>query len=490
MCKGFSPNYDKISKYTTGDIGIAEKLNNLAMLDIISSAPELEDKIKQNMQLIPGFGLNALEKTIISSMMESLGPITKLSEGLLELMSGVEYAVVKIIGGIDPSGIDGSFTNMLNKKGIKKYPTKIFLLKTNLKQESVSPTKADLNGYSYYNKWPYVLDEGSLITTNLKLNDKYLNTLNTEDKESNTNIIINNSKIDFNNYSQKRTDLLKPVFVKHKIKYNSNDISIDPEKTYNITFKQDGDYLLYYADMNDDKKSSSGYMSIDLLAVPGIISDKVISPIQDKITDAIITCENIISKPVDFLTEIINIKLKEHCKFLGIKNDTNNTLHKLIYSGEKCLIDGFSSINLLNFKFGLGIKNGDVSSEEQNTEQPFMSTILNFIKLPIEIIVGIVKVIKKMLGTIIDPTKILDTFNDFITFKWLTDLLSIDKLYSFLGATDGTYKTIPFFKNNLKDSFLIKALKSLLQLVQEFFNAFIGIIEAIFCIPIPQIKLV
>ena len=491
MCKGFSPNVEKLSKFSTGSLGIAAKLNNLAMADLINKAPEFKEQIESKMKLIPGMGLDALEKTIISSMLDSMGPITKVSEALLEVFAGVEQIIPKITGGYDPSSDPNSFTSSKNKKDNSKYPTTIFLLKT-INGEIEKPNSDDLKNKFYVNDWIYSSNLQDYINKNLKYNEKYLNSLSPDKKESTKNNFILSYTDKFNKLKNKTT-YFDIVFLKDKVKFNNKDIIIDIESSYTITItetKNETETILTFIAVKKQTNSinGNGFITPNLLEIPSLIEEKLIDPIQDKLLDAIILCEKVIEKPVEFLLEILTKKLEEHCKFLNLKDDLNNPIRPLIYFNNKCLLDGYSFIKFGNLKLGLGLKDGKISVEEQDKENPFLSTILNFLKLPIEIIIGIIKAIKKMLEDIVLPTKILDTYNNFITFKWLTDLISFEKLMTFLGSTDGTAKTIPFFGGvNLDGSFLIDAIKKLLDMIVEFFNALIGIIEAIFCFKMPQI---
>lgn len=491
MCKGFSPNAEKLAAFGTGSIGIAEKLNNIAILSLINQAPDFKDQIESKMKLIPGMGLDALEKTIISSMLESLGPITKISDTLLELFSGVEQIIPKIIGGFDPSSDPNSFTSARNKKNNTKYPPTIFLLKTK-NGEIEKPNSDDLKDKFYINDWIYSTNLQDYINKNLKYNEKYLNSLSPDKKESTKNNFILSYTDKFNKLKSK-TQYFDIVFLKDKVKYNNKDITIDIESSYNITTtetKNGIETILTFVAVKKQTATTSGngYITPNLLEIPDLIDEKLIDPIQDKLLDAIALCLKIIENPIEFLLEIITKKLEEHCKFLNLQDDLNNPLRALIYFNDKCLLDGYSFIKFGNLKLGLGLKNGKINTEEQDKENTFLSTVLNFLKLPIEIIIGIIKAINSMLEDIVIPTKILDTYNNFITFKWLTDLISFDKLMKFLGSTDGTAETLPFFNgSNLNGSFLADATKKLLNMIVEFFNALIGIIEAIFCFKMPQI---
>lgn len=125
---------------------------------------------------------------------------------------------------------------------------------------------------------------------------------------------------------------------------------------------------------------------------------------------------------------------------------------------------------LFSFGVKMDITNGNgfklITSKEPSTdftkpadvkEQPILGMILNFIKLPFETLFKIIMWILDWLKRIINPFKMIKAIIDFLTFKWLRDILGKRSLLNILGIPDPA-----IFENQMKKLFteLSKAAKN------------------------------
>lgn len=143
-------------------------------------------------------------------------------------------------------------------------------------------------------------------------------------------------------------------------------------------------------------------------------------------------------------------------------NDTNEQKHS--YSGPQIGVDNPKPIFPLDgqalaefgkgafgrslFSFGVELNAGEIKTitkkkenPDQNKpaktkEQPIFNMILNFVKLPFEIIFKIFKFIIDWIKKLLNPTKIPAAIAEFISFKWLLDILGKKSIFEILGLQD------------------------------------------------------
>jgi hypothetical protein len=96
------------------------------------------------------------------------------------------------------------------------------------------------------------------------------------------------------------------------------------------------------------------------------------------------------------------------------------------------------------FSFGVNIQTTNIDKpiemikelKEGVKQQPIISVILSFIKLPFEVIFKIFMWIINWVKKLLNPMKIAAAIKEFITFKWLFDIISKDSLFKMLGMVE------------------------------------------------------
>jgi hypothetical protein len=100
----FDFDIKKLQDFSSGDVGIAQKLHEATQKIITSFIKDEEQKqlfIKLN-KPDKKSGFFAMEKTAISSMMESQKPFVDIIKICLELFGEIDVVVKKLIGGSNP----------------------------------------------------------------------------------------------------------------------------------------------------------------------------------------------------------------------------------------------------------------------------------------------------------------------------------------------------------------------------------------------------
>ncbi len=99
--------------------------------------------------------------------------------------------------------------------------------------------------------------------------------------------------------------------------------------------------------------------------------------------------------------------------------------------------------------FGVELKNGefksitkksnnDFNKMPDNREHSVFNVILNFVKLPFEILFKIFKWILKWIKKLLVPPKIPAALAEFLSFSWLLEILGKDSIFQILGMKDAT----------------------------------------------------
>lgn len=258
-----------------------------------------------------------------------------------------------------------------------------------------------------------------------------------------------------------------------KIKDAAGEVELDLEEDYNVevfysyTYKRHVVHALLKPELRPGpvngssgnsatrRPGTSPYFPIPLKAP--ILLIKLVAPIiTSKLIPALTTISEIIANPATFLLPLVMMKLKEHFEWFdpSIKflPDTD-PLKQKYFSNGVFLMDGAASLTLLGATLTVGLKNAIPFSrttpiQPGEKEQPMLKTVLGIVKMPIEILVGILKSFMDLLKKLFNPAKIVKAVADFVTFKWLIDLLSPDGILTLLGAQPGKPETIPFFKSS------------------------------------------
>jgi hypothetical protein len=209
-----------------------------------------------------------------------------------------------------------------------------------------------------------------------------------------------------------------------------------------------------------------------------------------KLIPVITAFSELMSNPVKFIGDIMMSKLKEHFVMFdpALKSKpAEDPTRKKYWSGDKFVLDGVASIDAGLMKITLGLKDGLPTFKVGSTqpgpnvkEQPILKQVANIVALPINLLKGILDEFKSLLKNLFNIPKLPGVVSDFITFKWIKDLLSLPSLLKFLGANgnlnDGTFK-IPFL--DIPSAGAVEAvpqmIKAFLKMIVAFLNGFIQI---------------
>lgn len=107
------------------------------------------------------------------------------------------------------------------------------------------------------------------------------------------------------------------------------------------------------------------------------------------------------------------------------------------------VLDGKASAKILIADVGLKSENGQVKiatpSDIKNSkvkDQPILKFILNLIKMPFDIMKKIIDFFIGFVKKLLNPFTLLQAMIDFVTFKWLIDILNPKRVTSVLGTVD------------------------------------------------------
>jgi len=192
---------------------------------------------------------------------------------------------------------------------------------------------------------------------------------------------------------------------------------------------------------------------IQILTNPMKLADLVFLIITDKLSqlfDMFDTKFN--KKSAQDKKNMINDKLagaasKYHYKSVSMKSPIN-------------VSDGKKHVEIFGFFIGMASINGELKLyyrkkiyEEETKDLPehsLLNFILKLIKLPFDIIEKIIKFLIDLIKKLVNPLTLLQTLIDFITFKWLLDILmaAITAIAALLAGNFDMYDKILQSKNS------------------------------------------
>jgi hypothetical protein len=116
------------------------------------------------------------------------------------------------------------------------------------------------------------------------------------------------------------------------------------------------------------------------------------------------------------------------------------------------------------FTFGVNINITNISKPiefiskrlDSVKEQPIITMILNFIKMPFEVIFKIFMWVIKWVKKLLNPIKIPGAIKEFISFKWLFDILGKNGLFSILGMLEPNVDFIKKLLNGVKNKEILR----------------------------------
>lgn len=512
------------------------------ILASITDAKQLET-FKQNSKLPDSSGFKSLEKTTISTMMESFKPMIDLALAALELLSAAEIFVGKAFTGVNPYAVADSFSagkasatqqmaalsaaslaSPSSRTATAELPDQVLFGAYDLVGNSIQPTVAEQAGLIYFGNWPLVHSLAAYTDARLAEIAPALGTMSAPDRndmEQSTRDCAAQAWADITQngplftWRMDQTPLpplemppaLKAHLPSRKVQIGGLYVEIAPEDDYDVVVIRDAVAGRIYLRGNvkpaakiaaqgaaaavPPAPDTSPYVPNPVKA-PILLVKLVVPAITKKLVPAITALQTLLSDPANFLLQIAMTKLGEHIEFFdpAIKSlpDTDPKRQQY-YSGNTFLLDGVASISLGGFNLTLGIKDGlpfgnTNPPDPDAKDQPMLKAIINMIKMPIEFIKGVVKAFLDLMKKLANPANVAQAITDFITFQWVLDLLKPDNVIVFLGAQPGQPDTIPFFQGaSFTADQVTDIIKQMLKMVQEMINAFISMPCDIFNLP-------
>lgn len=531
--KPFAFDVDKLNKFISGDIGIADAIYKLQITPILNSITDSQSKNQFIKLSAPNkkSGLWATEKTIVSTMLETHKPVIELIKICLELFGSLEYTIAILLGGSNPLNDTNSFSGAFaaNKAKMSTFKTGMEPSAIPPGPEPVPPPTIflgqwqrdlptgnvySLNGQPQHNEfttghyWPqyqsyneFYNEEQTKLQTSIK--DVPLDMQPDIINGRNDSIGSEWSDMQSKNQTSKNYDSMLGIiniskyYKPQEVQYLNKTVEIDIEENYDVVINrtvpsttQESFYI--YAKLKPELTATGSNTKAQPELFPGgqtlkaikTFLKKVLPIIIKKLIPVIVAFEKLMSKPAEFIGNILMTKLKEHFEMFDPSIKGTPAGDKF-WSGDKFVMDGIAAIDVGILKMTLGLKNGlptfKTGTAPSNTkEQPILKMVANLAALPINFLKGILDAFKELLKKIFKVLTLPQTYADFITFKWIKDLLALPKLLEFVGASgslsDGTFK-IPLFEipkaGNL--SLVPDMFKAFMKMIVMIFNGFITI---------------
>lgn len=380
--------------------------------------------------------------------------------------------------------IDGIRSVVLNKSLNKKFVSDFYStsknsnLYHNIKLFSISSIKESLVSNNYTSETGTILADLNNIPEPLNLSD-YSKTLH--------------STIDIDESNGLKEGVifqgLDTRFINIKTFYLIEAIKKDTDGLAYINGKKNPDEKKNSLTNDTNKNQKEWYGLLDKFGIFSQISSKLIPLIARKMIPLLIKIIKTITNPKKIKDLILSIvidesvsKVPKHFKYLQkkelekakkhkVKKDFDNSKKSnLVYDepqtgkdnpvpihtmdGQAFIGFGKGSIGKDIISFGCALEAGELKSisklEDGKKDHNVFNIILNFIKLPFEVILKIFKWILDWVKKLLNPAKIAQAFIEFLSFEWLKNILGKDSLLSILGMAD-VESIISGMKGFLKD---------------------------------------
>jgi len=548
----FAFDINKLNNFVNGDIGIADAIMKAQFAPIASSIKTPQDKAVFDKASTPNkkSGIHAMEKTVISSMLESQKPLIELAKICLELFGSVEYVVKVLIGGSnplnDPNSMIASFKS--NKKDMDKMktgfekteqppnneipplPNVIYLGKYRRNQPTgdvnALNTEPENSEFWLTRYWPQYQNYDEFYNEEVTSLQQSIATLDQGMQQEITDNRLESIADEWSEMSEEFQlkgqvpDNISRYFKIITTTYLNNEIVIDIENDYDVKVTkkiednlQDIENPYYFEDFYltatikpevANKTSTAqpkNFPGGNLVKAVRQFIKATVPIIIKKLIPFITAFTTLMSDPVKFLGDILMTKLKEHFEMFdpAIKGTPAGDKY---WSGDKFVLDGVAAIGAGIFNITLGLKNGiptfKVGKEKvEGPEQPILKQVANIVAMPINMLKGILDFFTGLITKLFKVQELPKTIEDFLSFKWIKDLLSLEKLLEFLGAKDGDITKIPFLSiPQGADASLVKGMiEAFLKMIIQFINGFITIpntilnIELVPSIPLDKLKI-
>lgn len=553
----FAFDVEKLNRFVNGDIGIADTIHKAQIAPILSAIPTKKDKdiFTKLQEPNRAAGMWAIEKTIISSMLDSQKPFIELIKICLEMFGALEYTVRVLTGGPNPLNDANSFAgaNAANKDKMSTFktgmepepippgeepvpPGLIFLGKyyRNNALGNVTPINSGPEKGEFYPGF-YWEQYQSFQQFNISEDAKLQKQIADVPEDIKPDIISGRfesigdewSEMESENQLRKKFNLefgpgnnLFKYFIPTKVQYLNKEVEVDIEEDYDVsvikTSSVDNNGAIYqdfyiYATIKPDAGPPGPGKQAQPLVFPGnnlvlavkAFLKRALPVIIKKLIPVIVALQKLMTKPVEFVGGIMMEKLKEYFEMfdtaLKSKPESDEKRNKY-WSGDKFVMDGVATLDVGLMKITMGLKDGlptfKVGKDDlppDTKEQPILKTVANLVALPINFLKGILDSFKNLLKNLFKIQKLPSTVSDFITFKWVKDLMSMEKMLEFLGAKNGDLSTIPFLSIPKVGAVQLvpDMIKAFLKMIVHFLNGFIGIpntimnVELVPKIPVP-----
>lgn len=547
----FAFDIEKLNNFINGNLGIADAIHIAQISPLLDKCQTQQDKEIFTKLQNPNknTGLWSVEKSFISTSLETQKPYIELIKIALELFGHLQMTTTLLTGGQNPLNSTNGFLNVFNqnKDQMSKFKTGYEQNFKSIQEDFIKPDRIFLmtiyqnntNGDYYVgnpdnpnnftkvnrpnNQWPQYSSFDSFYNEQL---DLILNKVSSLDEQEMKKMIIDSRMESINDEwdEMKSKNQLKEInsygyirdeYKNYFIPQNINGIDIDPEEDYNIKISfSDIDKITkinIWGELKEGQNSNNGVGT----AKPDVFSPKLVKAIKyfikktlnviiDKLIPVLQALKKIISKPVEFVGDILMTKIKEHFEMFDPSlraKDEYDPKRRKYWSGDKFVLDGLVPINvgLLNITVGLdkaipSFKVGKQSIPKDNIEPPIIKMITNLVALPINFLKGIFDIFTNLFNSLFKIKELPKVYTDFISLKSFKDLLGLPKILEFLGAKDGDIKTIPFL--NIPKEGMInlvpQQIQAFLKMIIQFINGFIGIpntimnVELVPKIPVPD----
>lgn len=384
--KIFAFDVEKLNKFAAGDIGIADLIHKLQIAPVLDKIKVPGDKaiFQKISQPDRMAGLHAIEKTVISSMLESQKPFIELIKICLELFGQMEYVRTVFLGGPNPENDPNSFLGAFNqnKAAMDKFdtgakpaatpasgsttgtsttgvptettppalPPEIFLGEYRRMSPGgdVFSTSSTVTGMFWLGKyWPQYTSLADYQTTQIASLEPQIIELDEESKKMVMDSRLENiaeewAQLDANNQiaagykveTNGKINISKP-FKTVDTYYNGLPVTIDIESDYNIVLRKfssiGGQTFHITAKLGENatpappgsaKKKPEFFGPGSLKDIVKAFIKRVLPIITKKLMPAIAALKQLLSEPVKFIGDIMMVKLKEHFKMFdpSLKN--------------------------------------------------------------------------------------------------------------------------------------------------------------------------
>jgi hypothetical protein len=148
---------------------------------------------------------------------------------------------------------------------------------------------------------------------------------------------------------------------------------------------------------------------------------------------------------------------------IGVKNPTPIFL----LDGQALAEFGKGAFGKSIFTFGVELKNGEYTKIKKTKDnvksQNLFQTVFNFIKIPFEVIFKIFKWVIDWVKKLLNPAKIAAALTEFLSFKWLLEIIGKNSILGILGIVDISSSNIRKEIDNMVDNITGEKAKNALK---------------------------